>query len=681
MQSIAAGANHTVGLKSDGTVLAKGSNVKAQCSVSSWTGIKEIAAGAYHTVGLRDNGSVVAIGDPTENRTDVLFWTNITDVAAGYYHTVGLRSDGTVVATPAPGPTYDHGQCNVSTWTDITAIACGLYTTFGLKSDGTVVATGWNNNGETNVSSWTNITAIAGGGFHTVGLKGDGTVVATGLNDDNQTDVSSWTSIGPTTIGTLGDTDGYQVGLRLYSGNDMLVLLPYSLTSLADLLLPGQSVKFAVRTSSDGIIWSELRGRDGSPINWTTGSGNYLGQADTDVLPFTEISGIAAAPYIDIVARLESGIMNTPVLSSVTLAYAGQSLDPVNPAGTIIVNDRAAFTNDPVVSLSLFAGGSDTVVSEMRFSNDGTTWLDDWETYATTRVGWDMTDAAHGGTADDGVKTVYAQFRDTEGHVSPSSTDTILLDTTAPDGTVTINGGDPTTVVETVDLALTATDAGTGPSQMRFSNDGTDGHWSDWETYNASKSGWDITSTTYGGNTGVGVKTVYARFRDAAGNESTAATDTVTFDPGAFEFPVYRFYKFLDGAHFYTISESERGEVAARPDIYRYEDISFHAYSIQVPGTLPVHRFYNFLQGVHFYTINQAEASYVNDTAGWTFRYEGVAYYAYPTQAPNTVPVHRFYNFLRGVHFFTANQAEASYINDTAGWTYRYEGIAYYLPQ
>ena len=39
-ETIATGGNHTVGLKSDGTVVAVGNNFYGQCNVSGWTDIK-----------------------------------------------------------------------------------------------------------------------------------------------------------------------------------------------------------------------------------------------------------------------------------------------------------------------------------------------------------------------------------------------------------------------------------------------------------------------------------------------------------------------------------------------------------------------------------------------------------------------------------------------------------------
>jgi alpha-tubulin suppressor-like RCC1 family protein len=42
---VAAGYHHTVGLKSDGTMVAMGDNTYGQCNVGSWTGIIQVAAG------------------------------------------------------------------------------------------------------------------------------------------------------------------------------------------------------------------------------------------------------------------------------------------------------------------------------------------------------------------------------------------------------------------------------------------------------------------------------------------------------------------------------------------------------------------------------------------------------------------------------------------------------------
>jgi len=51
-----------VGLESDCTLVAVGSNWARQCNVDSWSNIVQVAAGNSHTVGVRSDGTVVAVG-------------------------------------------------------------------------------------------------------------------------------------------------------------------------------------------------------------------------------------------------------------------------------------------------------------------------------------------------------------------------------------------------------------------------------------------------------------------------------------------------------------------------------------------------------------------------------------------------------------------------------------------
>jgi hypothetical protein len=62
-----------------------------------------------------------------------------------------------------------------------------------------------------------------------------------------------------------------------------------------------------------------------------------------------------------------------------------------------------------------------------------------------------------------------------------------------------------------------------------------------------------------------------------------------------------------------------------------------------------------------------------------TYRYEGIVAYVDGSQQSDSYPMYRFYNYRQGVHFYTANQAEATYVNDKLYGTYRYEGVAYYV--
>jgi len=108
--TIAAGRRHTVGLKSDGTVVAVGRNKEGECDVSGWSGIVAIAAGSYHTIGLESDGTMAAVGWNVHGQCNVSGWRDIVAVAAGCAHTLGLKSDGTVVAV---GDNV-YGQCDLT---------------------------------------------------------------------------------------------------------------------------------------------------------------------------------------------------------------------------------------------------------------------------------------------------------------------------------------------------------------------------------------------------------------------------------------------------------------------------------------------------------------------------------------------------------------------------------------
>lgn len=205
--AVAAGSgSHTVGLRANGTVIAVGNNNFGQCDVENWIDIISVSAGGYHTVGLKKDGTVVAVGWNNLGQCNLNSWRDIVAISADTTFTLGLKSDGTVVVTSQINPDF----C-IKDWEDIVSISAGGGHAVGLKKDGTVVATGNNDYGQLEVENWVDITSIATGLFHTVGLKSDGTVVATGNNERGQCNVTgiSWTNIVSISAGTY-----HTVGLR-----------------------------------------------------------------------------------------------------------------------------------------------------------------------------------------------------------------------------------------------------------------------------------------------------------------------------------------------------------------------------------------------------------------------------------------------------------------------------------
>ena len=172
--AIATGWRHTVGLDADGGIHITGYRSSNQLqeitdNLAEWSNIVAIAAGGGsnaspgtgHTVGLRSDGTVVAVGDNTYGQCNVNDWTGIIAIAAGDWHTVGLRADGTVVSTHPDSNKYPNlysAACNVDSWNGIVQIDAGCGYTLGLYADGTALALGYNDNGQQkDVENWTDI--------------------------------------------------------------------------------------------------------------------------------------------------------------------------------------------------------------------------------------------------------------------------------------------------------------------------------------------------------------------------------------------------------------------------------------------------------------------------------------------------------------------------------------------
>ncbi|MDB4809285.1 hypothetical protein OAH21_01085 [bacterium] len=207
---IAAGDHHSLALKKDGIVVAWGNNRDTQCNVpSDLTDVVGIAAGKYHSLALKKDGTVVAWGHNENKQCDVPSdLTDIMGIAAGDYHSLALKKDGTVVVWGS----NLFKQCDVpSGLTDIMGIAAGYYHSLDLNKDGTVVAWGDNGFKQCDVpSDLTDVVGIAAGKYHSLALKKDGTVVAWGNNDNKQCDVPS----GLTDVVGIAAGYGHSIALK-----------------------------------------------------------------------------------------------------------------------------------------------------------------------------------------------------------------------------------------------------------------------------------------------------------------------------------------------------------------------------------------------------------------------------------------------------------------------------------
>lgn len=127
----------------------------------------------------------------------------------------------------------------------------------------------------------------------------------------------------------------------------------------------------------------------------------------------------------------------SPVASDTIVANLTPIGDTLPPTGSVTVNAAAAYTSSPSVQLSMPASDLWSGVAMVRISNRPETsrgllvygLTRDW---TTTPQPWSLADASYGGSAANGTRTVYVQFRDGAGNWSKVYTDTIVLDTVAP---------------------------------------------------------------------------------------------------------------------------------------------------------------------------------------------------------------------------------------------------------
>lgn len=182
------------------------------------------------------------------------------------------------------------------------------------------------------------------------------------------------------------------------------------------------------------------------------------------------------------------------------------TLDTAAPSGTISINTGAPETAQTAVTLHLEASDEGSGLDKMSFSSDGITWSAA-EAYSQTKP-WTL-------TAGDGNKKVYVKFLDKFGRWSVPVSSEVLLDTTPPAGTLSINSGTAQTSALEVSLNLSITEMGSGMNTMSFSTDGT--VWSVPETYASLK--------TFRLPEGAGSKSVFVKLYDKAGNVTTLSDD------------------------------------------------------------------------------------------------------------------------------------------------------------
>lgn len=184
--------------------------------------------------------------------------------------------------------------------------------------------------------------------------------------------------------------------------------------------------------------------------------------------------------------------------------------DNVAPADpSISIDSGADYTQNAVVSLSL--GGLETASMEMYITQDASCNTGgSWDGYAASKA-WTLTEL-------NAENTVYVAYRDQAGNISNCVSDAITHDTIAPTASLSIENEANAVNLTAASLTIDQADA----ADMYITADSGCTTGGSWETIAASKP-WTLTNLNAS-------NTVYYKFRDLAGNETSCLSDSIIHD-------------------------------------------------------------------------------------------------------------------------------------------------------
>lgn len=609
-------------------------------------------------------------------------------IAAGDAHALALKSDGTVTAWGQ----NDHGQCTAPPGVCI-AIGAGADFSLAIRADGSIVA--WGSNAGKQISgapSGSGFVSVKGGKSFAVALTRDGSLVAWG------DDTCGQVSLAPTGAGftAIAAGDAHVVALRsdgtvISWGNPSATAGgPASGTFTA--ISAGGNQCLAIRSDGSIAWWGDDRygyglanvpagtdyvnvaagylhaltlKKDGSVVGWGAGkdaSGHpNWGQANPPV--GRDYAGIACGLYFSLA-----------LTSNAPKAVLSDDFDDNLLSGSwrLVADDSAnCRVAETQQKLELTASGAGSA-SAFYLSNG---WGLDATKDFSFKVDYCYAVAAKedGGVAvllganENDVHTRYLQF----GAGACISYPYFWHEA--------VDGG-----MRRASYVRRSQDSGSLYVSFDAKRDALYLSGIGYGSENAL-----VTTTSLSHSSGGG-QILFVGLGGSSDRETIesgrAYVDNFRLDSGAVALTcltnVYRFWSPVTGKHFYTTSEDEKNVLVNEySTTWTFEGLAFRATTAApLPGLSPVYKFWAKDGQTQFYTISEAEKDSLLGAYAHAYRYDGVAFYAYPRgqQRAETRPVHRFMNPADNSHFYTANEDEVGWLKDSFSQVFTYEGVAFY---
>lgn len=328
----------------------------------------------------------------------------------------------------------------------------------------------------------------------------------------------SWDGIGATT-GTdySGGSGKYDLGTPTYYYGSNYSGAPKSIDANS-----GMPIIATLDPPTAVTLTAESTGFRTIKLTWTGGVGAF----DFEVFRDGVSLGYKTSGWED--TRLKNGTTYSYFIKAINDAGSPQSNtatattppDTVAPAGTMSINSGAAYTNTSPLLLTFNTSDNTTYPEEMKvFVSDKNI------APAAGTAGWRDNGQIQWTYADKDAKiTLYAWFKDISDNISAVAIDDITFDKTPITGSMSITNGEGTVNLKFIKKYDPAVDFA-NVNRIIISN------YADFTRYESVSYSELVKNWTVLNSSVAGLKTVYAKYLDWAGNYGPAFSSTVQYKP------------------------------------------------------------------------------------------------------------------------------------------------------